>query len=136
MSIKEKLKKHLGDMIVFLALLATSITLLVYYLLPRNEGDIYARVYHQNSIIYDEISLKGEDKQYSIDLEDGDNHIEMTIELKNHQIGITHSNCSNQYCVHQGFTSSPIKSLICSPNEVMVVLYSKNGSSMDSEFDL
>lgn len=136
MSWREKLKKYVGDAVVFLILLATSITLLIYYLIPRNTGEIYARIYHQNSILYDEISLKGDDKQYPIDIEEGDKHIEMTIELKDHKIGVTYSNCSNQYCVHQGFSSSVMQSLICSPNEVMVVLYSKNGNSMNSEFDI
>ena len=136
MKAKEFFKKHIGDFVVFIALIATSLSLLVYYLIPRNEGDVFARVMHQNEVLYDDISLKGEDKEYPIDIIDGDKHIEMLVELKDHTIGIVHSNCSNQYCVHQGFVSSTMKSLICSPNEVVVLLYSNGNSSMDSGFDI
>lgn len=130
---KEFLKKHLGDLIVGIGLLAITFSLLTYYLIPRNtDGKIFANVYHQNTIIYEKIDLSGEDKEYPINIKDGDLDIEMVVELKDHKIGIHSSNCSNQYCVHQGFTDSIMQTLICAPNEVMVTLYSEN-KTIDSE---
>ena len=62
MKIKEFLKKHLGDGILGLLLVSLSMSLLAYYLIPHNEGgEKYANIYHQNDLLYEKISLKGED---------------------------------------------------------------------------
>ena len=136
MKFKEFFKKHLGDGILALALVALSASLLAYYLLPRNDsGDKYANVYHRNEILYEKISLKGEDEKFPIDIENDKEHIHMVVELKNHKIGITYSNCSNQYCVHQGFIDSTMQTLICAPNEVRVTIYSLTPSH-DSEIEI
>ncbi len=133
MKAKDFFKKHLGDLIVGLGLLAITFSLLTYYLIPReSNGHIYADVYHQNTIIYKKIDLSGEEKEYPINIKEDNKDIQMVVEVKDHKIGIHSSNCSNQYCVHQGFTNSIMQTLICAPNEVMVVLYSEN-ASVDSE---
>lgn len=130
---KEFFKKHLGDIIVGVGLLAITFSLLTYYLIPRNQGKkIFADVYHENTIIYKKIDLSGEDKEYPINIKEDDSNIEMVVEVKNHKIGIHSSNCSNQYCVHQGFTDSIMQTIICAPNKVFVTLYSEN-SYIDSE---
>ncbi len=134
--VKGFLKKHLGDLVVGLLLFASSCALLGYYLFPRTDsGEVFANVYHQNEVIYEKISLKGEDKEYPVKIENGDVSINMIVELKDHKIGIKESNCSNQYCVHQGYTNSPMQTLICAPNEVRVSLYSLKATH-DSEIEI
>ena len=134
MKAKEFFKKHLGDGVLGLFLVTLSLSLLVYYLLPRNdEGEKYANIYHQNDLLYGNISLKGENHTYPIHIEN--ENIDMVVELKDHKIGITYSNCSNQYCVHQGFISSTMQTLICAPNEVRVTIYSSSASH-DSEIEI
>ncbi len=124
MKVKEFFKKHLGDLIVGVLLLASSCALLTYYLYPRsNDGEVYANVYWRNETIYEKISLNGEDKEYPVKLEKDNVTVDMIVELKDHKIGIKESNCANQYCVHQGYTNSPKQTLICAPNEVRVSLY-------------
>lgn len=136
MKVKEFFRKHLGDGILGLFLVALSVSLLVYYLIPRNDvGDKYANIYHQNDLLYEKISLKGEDNSYPIDIENDKEHIHMVVELKDHKIGIAYSNCSNQYCVHQGFIDSTMQTLICAPNEVRVTIYSLTPSH-DSEIEI
>lgn len=133
---KEFFKKHLGDGILGLFLIALSVSLLVYYLVPRNEGgDKYANIYHQNDLLYEKVSLKGEGHSYPIHIENEKENIDMVVELKDHKIGITYSNCSNQYCVHQGFISSTMQTLICAPNEVRVTIFSMTPSH-DSEIEI
>lgn len=133
---KEFFKKHLGDGILGLFLIALSVSLLVYYLVPRNEGgDKYANIYHQNDLLYEKVSLKGEDHSYPIHIENEKENIDMVVELKDHKIGVTYSNCSNQYCVHQGFISSTMQTLICAPNEVRVTIFSMTPSH-DSEIEI
>ncbi len=130
------LKKHLGDFIVGILLAATSCTLLGYYLFPRDsENDVYANVYWQNELLYEKIYLKGEDKEYPVQINRNNFSIDMIIELKEHKIGVKQSNCSNQYCVHQGYVDSPMQTLICAPNEVIVALYSTK-ISHDSEIEI
>ena len=136
MKIKEFLKKHLGDGILGLLLVSLSVSLLAYYLIPRNEeGKKYANVYHQNEILYEKIFLSGENHSYPINIENEKEHVHMVVELKDHKIGITYSNCSNQYCVHQGFIDSTMQSLICAPNEVRVTIYSFHPTH-DSEIEI
>lgn len=125
MKIKDFFKKHLGDGILGLLLVSLSVSLLAYYLIPRNEeGEKYANIYHQNDLLYERILLSGEDHSYPIHIDKDNEHVDMVVELKDHKIGITSSNCSNQYCVHQGFINSTMQSLICAPNEVRVTIYS------------
>lgn len=132
MKVKEFFKKHTGDFVVGFSLLAITFSLLIYYLIPRNtSGKIYANVYHQNSLIYEKIDLSI-DKEYPINIKDDDLNIQMVVEVKDNKIGIESSNCSNQYCVHQGFTNSTMQTLICAPNEIRVTLYSETISN-DSE---
>ncbi len=127
MKIKEFFKKHLGDFIVGLSLITVTFSLLIYYLIPRNtSGKIYANVYHQNSLIYEKIDLSLEDKEYPVSITDDGLNIQMVVKVKDHKIGIESSNCSNQYCVHQGFTNSTMQTLICAPNEIRVTIYSEN----------
>ncbi len=133
MKIKEFFKKHLGDFIVGLSLITVTFSLLTYYLIPRNtSGKIYANVYHQNSLIYEKIDLSLEDKEYPVSITDDGLNIQMVVKVKDHKIGIESSNCSNQYCVHQGFTNSTMQTLICAPNEIRVTIYSENAKP-DSE---
>ncbi len=127
MKIKEFFKKHLGDFIVGLSLITVTFSLLIYYLIPRNtSGKIYANVYHQNSLIYEKIDLSLEGKEYPVSITDDGLNIQMVVKVKDHKIGIESSNCSNQYCVHQGFTNSTMQTLICAPNEIRVTIYSEN----------
>lgn len=127
MKIKDFFKKHLGDGILGLLLVSLSMSLLAYYLIPRKEeGEKYASIYHQNDLLYEKILLSGEDHSYPIHIDKDNEHVDMVVELKDHKIGITYSNCSNQYCVHQGFINSTMQSLICAPNEVRVTIYSLN----------
>ena len=132
MKAKEFFKKHLGDFIVGFSLIAITFSLLIYYLIPRNSGGkIYANVYHQNSLVYEKIDLSM-NKEYLVSIKEENVDIEMVVKVKDNKIGIESSNCSNQYCVHQGFTNSTMQTLICAPNEVRVTLYSETATS-DSE---
>lgn len=136
MKIKDFFKKHLGDGILGLLLVSLSVSLLAYYLIPRKEeGEKYTNIYHQNDLLYERILLSGEDHSYPIHIDKDNEHVDMVVELKDHKIGITYSNCSNQYCVHQGFINSTMQSLICAPNEVRVTIYSLNPTH-DSEIEI
>ncbi len=63
-----------------------------------------------------------EDRTITIDQE---GHINK-ITIKNGQVSMTFSDCSNQDCVHQGKISKTSQSIVCLPNKIVVEIHGDN----------
>mgnify|MGYP006281557595 CR=1 FL=1 len=103
-------------LIVILIIIAVSF----YFFLNHRDNQKVAEIYQNNRIIK-KINLN---KDHLIKIL-GDSLI---VQVKNGSIRIKKSNCKNQYCVKQGWSSSlPI---ICVPNKVAIVIKDKKGEDI------
>lgn len=54
-----------------------------------------------------------------------DSHINK-ITIKDGQVSMTFSDCSNQDCIHQGAISKTSQSIVCLPNKIVVEIHGNN----------
>ena len=106
-----------ADIILILFLLSIAVFILVLI-----KDDISAKQveinYHNKLVVSTPL-----DKDRIIDLDEG-----IVIEIKDGKVRIKESTCKNKYCVKQGWSNRfPI---ICIPNEVSVVIKSKQKEEM------
>ncbi len=83
----------------------------------RNSDSIYAEITISGEL-YKTVPLashKGEDS-FVISNKYGEN----TIEVKEHAIGITHADCTDELCVQTGFIAKPGETIICLPHQLMI----------------
>lgn len=121
MKVKAFFKKHLFDLITGIVLVAITLGVLLYFVWPRNSDNLRATIYHKNETVQ-EIALfsieEGVVEEYLIEGSNG----EMKVEAKHNAIRIAESSCPSQYCVNQGWISTPSMTLICAHNEVFITL--------------
>ena len=106
-----------ADIILLIFLLAISVFMLILI-----KDDISAKQveinYHNKFVT--SVPL---DKDKTIDIDEG-----IVVEIKDGKVRIKESTCKNKYCVKQGWSNRfPI---ICIPNEVSVVIKSKQKEEM------
>lgn len=117
---KSFLKKHLFDLITGLVLVAVTVGVLIYFLVPRNENVLTAKVYRESeNVLTVNLSELGEEvRSYTVDGKEG----EMEIEAKHNAIRVSKSSCPSQYCVNQGWITSSSQSIICAHNAVSITI--------------
>lgn len=92
---------------------------MTYYLWPSSPSEVEAKVYHKADLQAD-IDLWKETAVRTFLVEG--THGTVTIGVKPNAIAILESNCPNQYCVEEGYVSSPQRSVICAYNEIYIFL--------------
>ena len=105
-----------NDIILVASLLLVAIISLVLVLSSRQKNIYTAKVYVQNELRLT-IDLK-EDKEYLIEGTKGD----LRVEIKNHAIAVTESNCPHQDCVKMGFVSTSNHPIICAYNATYIII--------------
>ena len=105
-----------NDIILVASLLLVAIISLVFVLSSRQKNIYTAKVYVQNELRLT-IDLK-EDKEYLIEGTKGD----LRVEIKNHAIAVTESNCPHQDCVKMGFVSTSNHPIICAYNATYIII--------------
>ena len=51
-----------------------------------------------------------------------DTGVDIVVEIKEHQIRFSHSDCPDQICVHAGFLKNETDSAICMPNQTAIFI--------------
>lgn len=55
----------------------------------------------------------------------------MEFEIKDHKIGVIHSDCPDKVCVRTGFIDKSTQVIVCLPNRITVKIVDKNTDSID-----
>jgi hypothetical protein len=98
-------------------LLVIVIICLIFILFPRNANSA-------------EIIFTNQKKDISLAYEGCYTFMDMTFEVKDHDIRVLSSDCPGQDCVHEGYASKNGGVIICVPNQVVVRL--KEGAEFDA----
>ncbi len=92
---------------------------MTYYLWPQAQTSIEATVYHKSDLLWDlDLSKETSERTFKIN----GTHTELTVGVKKNAIAILKSGCPNQYCVEEGYVSSPHRSIICAYNDIYIFL--------------
>ena len=105
-----------NDIILVASLLLVAIISLVLVLSSRQKNIYTAKVYVQNELRLT-IDLRN-DNIYEIEGTKGN----LKVEVKNHAIAVTESNCPHQDCVKMGFVSTSNRPIICAYNATYIVI--------------
>ncbi|MDP8267677.1 MAG: NusG domain II-containing protein [Candidatus Tenebribacter davisii] len=107
----------LADVTLILFLLSISVFILVLIKDDISEKQVEIS-YHNKLLVSTQLN-----KDRIINVDDG-----IVVEIKNGKVRMKESTCRNQYCIKQGWSDKfPI---ICVPNEIAVVIKSKQKEEM------
>ncbi len=118
-------KKLRNDIILIASLILVAVIALVCVLSSRQKNNKYAKVYFQNELIETIDLSKKEEKDYPVDAFISDRHVEMMIHTKDGAIHVSKSNCPHQDCVNMGYVSVSNKPIICTYNQVYIIIEGK-----------
>lgn len=93
-------------------------------------GDLYAVVYYDNEEI-ERLSLTDDQTYTMLQSQYPDLLADLEIEVKDKSVRISKETSPNHICSKQGWSSSPIKPLVCLPNNVFVTIIAPNDSDVD-----
>jgi hypothetical protein len=54
-----------------------------------------------------------------------------SVQIKDHHVSITHSDCKQQICVRRGKVSKAGDCIVCIPNQVVIKIISKKKTNLD-----
>lgn len=109
-----KLTFRKGDLLAIGLVLALALgTLLLSWSLWAGEEAGMVQVY-QDGVLIAELSLE-QDTRFTVT---GD--YANTVEIRDGQVAVTHSDCPGADCVHSGWIHSAGRSIICLPNRVEI----------------
>ena len=80
-----------------------------------------AEVY-MDGVLEQRIDLRTVTEPYTLDLGDGNR-----LEVRRGAVRMVWADCPDQICVHQSWSSSPAKPIVCLPNRVTVLLVGGDG---------
>jgi hypothetical protein len=112
-------KKHFWDVIVVgtSALLASALS--IYVAVPKNGGSHVAEI-TGSSLTTERVDLSKESSERYFTIQG--KHDQMTIGVKYNAICVKDSNCPHQYCIRQGWVSDANHPIICTYNEIQIVI--------------
>lgn len=115
-------KKSLrNDIILIASLLLVAVISLVVIFSTRTTESLLAKVYVQDEVVEVIDLSKKQEKNYTVHGVNGD------LELYTYggKIRVVHSNCPHQDCVNMGFVSTTNKPIICTYNQVYIIIESQ-----------
>ncbi len=89
-------------------------------LLSSRGGATAAEVYMDGELA-ERIDLRFVTAPYTLDLGDGNR-----LEVERGRVRMVWADCPDQICVHQSWSSSPARPIVCLPNRVTVLLVGKD----------
>ena len=111
-------KEYRNDIILVASVLLIAIIALVIVLTTSKKDNLVAKVSVQNEVV-EVIDLSNkEERDYYVNGTHGVVHIH----TKDGAIAVVESNCPHQDCVHMGYVSETNHPIICTYNEVYIVI--------------
>ena len=114
-------KKLRNDIILIASLLLVAVISLVCVLSSRQKNNNYAKVYVQNELALTIDLSKNTENPYPVHGLNGD----LEVSVKDGAIAVTKSNCPHQDCVNMGYVSVSNKPIICTYNQVYIIIEGK-----------
>ena len=111
-------KKHLGDLILVLVLLAVSLLLLALFVWNKGDGSGIVGAVDGKEIARYSLAENG-----TYILNGGTN----TITVENGTVRMTEAACPDHLCVHQGKISGAGQVITCLPNRLTVTVFGAKG---------
>ena len=118
-------KKTWWQILVIFLIASSCISLICYFYFSQPNQPI-ASIYFKDQIIRTIDLNASKDEIFYVDGE----HDRLQITIKDHQIGITHSDCPLQYCVNMGLTNKANMPIVCMYNGIYIII------SGESDFDI
>ena len=87
-----------------------------FFLLFSGRGAAEAEVYRDGKLVR-RIDLGSVTSPYTLDVGEGN-----TLEVERGRVRMLRANCPDQICVHQCWSSTAAKPIVCLPNRVTVIL--------------
>lgn len=87
-----------------------------FLLLFSGQGAATAEIYRDGNLIR-RIDLGSVTSPFTLDVGEGN-----TLEVEQGRVRMLRANCPDQICVHQSWSSSAAKPIVCLPNRVTVIL--------------
>ena len=116
-----------NDIILIASLLLVAVISLIVILTTTKKDNLIAKVSIQNEVV-EVIDLKDKtERDYYVEGTHGIVHIH----VKDGAIAVVESTCPHQDCVHMGYVSETNKPIICTYNEVYIVI--EGDSDIDVE---
>jgi hypothetical protein len=114
-------KKELSPRLLLGGLLLLAALGLGGILLFSGGGASMAEVY-MDGVLEQRIDLRTVTEPYTLELGDGNR-----LEVRRGAVRMVWADCPDQICVHQSWSSSPAKPIVCLPNRVTVLLVGGDG---------
>lgn len=87
-----------------------------FLLLFSGQGAATAEIYRDGNLVR-RIDLGSVTSPFTLDVGEGN-----TLEVEQGRVRMLRANCPDQICVHQSWSSSAAKPIVCLPNRVTVIL--------------
>lgn len=87
----------------------------VVILLAPKEGRT-AKIYLDGELLAS-VELDRAAEPYTVEAGEGN-----TVQVEKGRVRMLHADCPDQLCVDMGWTSSPLKPVVCLPNRVMIII--------------
>ena len=123
--LKDKLKKHLVEVIVFASLLAISLTAAICISFSKSVSSIAVIKRHNETLLKVDLSKEGEERHIEVN---GDHGI-VTIAFKKDYVRVENSGCPSQYCVHEGWVKAGDKPIVCAYNGISITFMEDSGGT-------
>lgn len=123
--LKDKLKKHLVEVIVFASFLAISLTAAICISFSKNVSSIAVIKHHNETLLKVDLSKEGEERHIEVN---GDHGI-VTIAFKKDYVCVENSGCPSQYCVHEGWVKAGDKPIVCAYNGISITFTEDSGGT-------
>lgn len=107
----------IGDKIVILLILASSLSLSLYFLIGTQQGLGEKVIVQVRGEVVKTINLPQEDFEWKYVADDGDSNL---IQVKGHQVRIVEASCPDQICTNEGWKSKPGSTIVCLPHKLIV----------------
>lgn len=111
-------KEHRNDLILICSLIAVVVGGLLAVFLTRKKNNLVAKIFVKNELVQTIDLDKTNDTEFELEGAKG----KLTVQIKDHAIGVKESECPHQDCANTGFVNETNRPIICAYNQVYIII--------------
>ena len=118
------MRKYRNDIILILVLLFVAFISIIFLNINSSKDNLMVCIYYQDELIYEEY-LDNINNDKIVEINGRESIVKVLV--NNDGVKIIESGCLNHVCINQGLIDKAGQTISCLPNEIYIILRSKEG---------